>query len=496
MDVDEVFERIGELGPAQWKLLVLLALPAMWAAFHALVTNFIGTDPGWSCSIDIPDPNSTGNHTMAGAHSLSMLVTDPVKKCQHYENGDCVPQFDTEYTSIVTEWELICSRSSYTNLSQSGYFLGLMIGAWMFGSLADTYGRKKIWFITIVGCIVTGIGYGLSIGFLMFVLFRLLFGMMSQAIVVVGYSLLLEVVGASMRSFAATVIQVFFPIGMCILVILAYFIRSWKILCVVISLTGLGFLSLWKLIPESPRWLLVQGREDQARAVLAKIASGNGRQMINNKLKKPTSQASDSSVSTLDLFKGEVIRRRTVILLVAWFTNCIVYYGLSMNAGSLGGGRYLSLVLSGLVELPGLYVSYYLLNRIGRRWSHGGMLMLGGICCVLWALGHLAGMGESVKLILALLGKCAVSGSFSIIYLYSAELFPTEVRSLGLGVVSVASRLGGVISPLILLLSSVSLGMPMLVMGSLGLLAGFLTLSLPETLDQPLPETLSDLDSH
>ena len=47
--------------------------------------------------------DSTGNHTMAGAHSLSMLVTDPVKKCQHYENGDCVPQFDTEYTSIVTE---------------------------------------------------------------------------------------------------------------------------------------------------------------------------------------------------------------------------------------------------------------------------------------------------------------------------------------------------------------------------------------------------------
>ena len=45
------------------------------------------------------------------------------------------------------------------------------------------------------------------------------------------------------------------------------------------------------------------------------------------------------------------------------FSNCIVYYGLSLGASSLGGGRYLSLVLSGLVELPGLYVSYQLLNR-------------------------------------------------------------------------------------------------------------------------------------
>ena len=50
-------------------------------------------------------------------------------------------------------------------------------------------------------------------------------------------------------------------------------------------------------------------------------------------------------------------------LFIGRFSNCIVYYGLSLGASSLGGGRYLSLVLSGLVELPGLYVSYQLLNR-------------------------------------------------------------------------------------------------------------------------------------
>ena len=52
--------------------------------------------------------------------------------------------------------------------------------------------------------------------------------------------------------------------------------------------------------------------------MLARIARGNGRQLTITKLKKPASKASGSGVSTIDLVKGDVIRRRTLILLVAW----------------------------------------------------------------------------------------------------------------------------------------------------------------------------------
>ena len=147
---------------------------------------------------------------------------------------------------LCAQWELICNRSSYPNLSQSGYFLGLMLGAWLFGSLADMYGRKKVLFATLLGSVLMGLGYGLSTGFVMFAICRLLFGMMTQATIVVGYTLLLEVVGASKRSLVATLTQTFFPVGLCVLVILAYFIRNWRILCVLNSLIGLGFLALWR----------------------------------------------------------------------------------------------------------------------------------------------------------------------------------------------------------------------------------------------------------
>jgi MFS family permease len=424
----------------------------------------------------------------------TVLITDPEEKCRHYESGDCVPQFDTsEYTSIVTEWELICSRSSYPNLSQSGFFLGLMLGAWLLGRLADVYGRKRVTFLAILGCVFTGVGYGLATGFLMFSVFRILFGFAKQSMVVASFALLLEVVGASKRSDVAILNQVLYSVGICGLPLLAYIIRSWRVLCVFISLLGLGLLAMWNWIPESPRWLLVQGREDQAKAVLAKIASGNGRNMTVSRLKRHTSQPSESSVSVVELFRGSVIRQRTLTLLAVWFSNSLVYYCLSMSAGSLGGGRYFSVALSGVVELPGLFVSLLLLERIGRKWTHGGLLMLAGICCVLWALGYWAGWYESVRLVIALLGKCSVAASFCVVYLYSAELFPTEVRSLGLGAVSAFARLGGILTPILLLLSSVSLGLPMLMMGCLGLLAGLLSLYLPETLNQPLPETLAEL---
>ena len=75
---------------------------------------------------------------------------------------------------------------------------------------------------------------------------------------------------------------------------------------------------MFRLIPESPRWLLIQGRENEAKEVLAKIARGNGTNMTISKLKKPASPPSDGGLSTGHLFRGDVIRKRTFILLVAW----------------------------------------------------------------------------------------------------------------------------------------------------------------------------------
>ena len=121
-----------------------------------------------------------------------------------------------------------------------------MTGAWPLGALADKYGRKRTLFLALLGCVLTGVGYGLAADFLTFAVFRFIFGVAKQAVTVISFSLLFEVVGPSKRSFIGLFSPAFFSLGICLLVALAYYIHNWRTLCLFISLVGLGYIPLWK----------------------------------------------------------------------------------------------------------------------------------------------------------------------------------------------------------------------------------------------------------
>lgn len=88
MDVDGVLGRIGELGRAQWKILILLQLSNTFIALTQMTLPFVGRNPGWNC-------------TSSDAARLPSSVSS--RKCLLYEHGECTPEFSKEYTTIVTE---------------------------------------------------------------------------------------------------------------------------------------------------------------------------------------------------------------------------------------------------------------------------------------------------------------------------------------------------------------------------------------------------------
>ena len=95
------------------------------------------------------------------------------------------------------------------------------------------------------------------------------------------------------------------------------FMCKWALWCAAIH-PKVIILLCCRVIPESPRWLLVNGHEEEARAVLVRIAQGNRKPLHARELKKPESESNSRSSSTLDLFRGKNICHRTIVLFCMW----------------------------------------------------------------------------------------------------------------------------------------------------------------------------------
>lgn len=118
----------------------------------------------------------------------------------------------------------------------------------MWGSVADKIGRKKVFFICL-GCLtLSGLGYGLALGYLSFVSFRMFSGFNSAGLIISSYVLSVEVVGGSKRELAGMVGAAMFACCFPVLSVLAYFVRGWRYLSLLVSVMGLSLFVLLKYV--------------------------------------------------------------------------------------------------------------------------------------------------------------------------------------------------------------------------------------------------------
>ncbi len=184
---------------------------------------------------------------------------------------------------------------------------------------------------------------------------------------------------------------------------------------------------------------------------------------------------------------GGVLLRRTVVSMYIWFVASFTYYGLSLSSGNLVGSLHLNFALMALIEIPGDLSAAYLCDRLGRRATLVGALLVGGVACTACAV-----LPAWLTTAAALVGKFAISCVFALVFVYCGELFPTPVRNAAMGVSSTSARVGGVVAPAVVLLSSVFEMLPILIFGITGLIGALCMLPMPETLGRPLPESLDD----
>nr|CAD7417895.1 unnamed protein product [Timema poppensis] len=136
-------------------------------------------------------------------------------------------------------------------------------------------------------------------------------------------------------------------------------------------------------------------------------------------------------------------------------------------------------------------MAWVCMNRMGRRRSLCASLFLCSATCVAAAFVP-QGMNWA-EVLLFLVGKLGITSSFGIVYVYTAELYPTVMRSAGVGASSTMARVGAMVAPFAPLLGMHIKALPLLLFGAVALLAGLLALFFPETLGKKLPDTVDEI---
>ena len=289
--------------------------------------------------------------------------------------------------------------------------------------------------------------------------------------------------------------QLPWAVAYCFLPLIAYGIPDWVLLQVTISVPLALFIPIGICMPESPKWCLSKGKVEEAEKIVKTIVKFNKRISVDDvkmePLKSPSVETLDAKF--VDLFKTRNLRKVTLIQYFAWFSTSCVYYGLTLNNGTLvpDASLYLNVLIGGLVEIPAYILTIILLLFYhSRRILLSGSFFLGGIALflILTVMDN-----DTWALVFAGIGKFGLTASFAVVYLYAAEIFPTVVRTSGLGSSSMWARIGAILAPILGgYLGEFNRVIPILIFAILACTAGFMTLLLPETGDKKLPDTIEE----
>ncbi|CAF1464326.1 unnamed protein product, partial [Rotaria sordida] len=255
------------------------------------------------------------------------------------------------------------------------------------------------------------------------------------------------------------------------------------------------------LLPESTRWLLVKGQYQQVEKLLRKIAKTNKRTFDKEAFQRMKTEQEKNTTNTaqktgiLSLFQSKVICIISINLFFQWFVQNLVYYGVSQNTGSWGFDPYLSFTMSACVEILAIMVLHLILNRIGRKIPY----FTAGFCFSIIALLTIPVRNSpNQKILIFIMNvmlKFFASASYGIIYIYSNELFPTHLRSTGMGLCSMIARIGAILGTTSNdMLARLWINLPTVLYGIVSLVGALVVLMLPETLNKPLPQTIEDTE--
>ncbi|CAD6232051.1 GSCOCG00001720001-RA-CDS [Cotesia congregata] len=511
-----VLDELGESSKLLWIVFITSIIAPFLNGMHSMSYVFISEIPEHWCSIkELQKSNwtieeikniSTVDECHIYDYNYKNLANLKYEDAEEYvkdlkQNTSIVPclsfVFDnSERSTIVNEWELVCDKYLYRGNTFSTYALGRLLGNGFLGIYADKYGRKKAIIIALLLQIIAVPSSGLVPWYWAFIFFKLITGMSTGSLYSSSYTILSEVAVDKKRKILGTIFDIQYPVGTWVVLSIAYFMLDWRQFQLALTIFTIPMIILVWFIPESPRWLISQKRYDEAQKIIEKyrkiivtpaLIAGSSNlplpfSQAETKRKKQRKYLIERYFKSMKiLLTNSNLRKKLFTMYYSFFVSISVSYCLVFSIDTFQANRYIYMASTASGEVLALMTTSVILMFLSAKKATIAIYFFVSICMLTITFIPKANM--TIIIVMTVISKFCLTANYTTNMLFASELFPPGVRNTAFGTSFVMGQIGTMGAPFFVdLLSKVAWWAPTSICGLLTLLAGLLccTISVKE----------------
>ncbi|XP_067615895.1 solute carrier family 22 member 3 isoform X2 [Eurosta solidaginis] len=354
--------------------------------------------------------------------------------CQQFEHR-------TEYHSVVTQYDLVCSRDILVSVTQFFHLFGVLTGGVLANHLLNYFSPRNLMLFGMVTQIFCGNMTGLVASYELHVFFRCLSAVCCAQMYTAG-GVITDITGGVYKNCVSTLFEQFWSIGVILLPGVASFFSSWSHLYMAISWPTLILIYLWRWIPDSPRWMIQRGRLTEAKDILMQCIEVNGTSYIlphdidwQLQLQAHTAMDAAPPPGWWSIWKGHKVIKNLICVHLAWAIYIVAYYGMLLNIRAFSREHLeINTVVAGMSEIVGTFIGLFLILKTTRKWIWTGLfnVVAGLIAYLGWLVPKHFPFDARVALLMlsAMFSKMAISTTLSILTTCTAELVSDEKKKI------------------------------------------------------------------